>query len=182
MSLYPNIGEYGLSTDEESIIEEEEEYISSPRGPSMLSPGQLSKHMRPLSKYDHRPRNVEFDGRKFISSRRRQGAKVNFEEDVTVSLSNVEFAEDKVCRGHQIRGRSRGEWLGPNEVWRMDMCRVVALGCLLGLLLGIGYRGDFSGLYLGLFHRGKFVCVRVFLPCLFMSLLFNRQPAQVSFR
>ena len=171
MSLYPNVGECGLSTDEETVIEEE--YVSSPRGVSMLSSQRLSKHMRPLSKYDHRPRNVEFDGRNFVPSRRRrqgQGVMVGYEEEDVIA-----FPEDRVHRGH------RGEWFSPNEVWRMDMFRVVILGSLLGLLLGIGYRGGFGGLHLGgLFYKGK-RCICVFL-CSFTSLLFSRQLAQVSFR
>lgn len=162
MSLYPNI-EYGLSTDEEILIEEEEYVASPPKVTSTLSPGRLSKHMRPLSKYDHRPRNVEFDGRSFVPSRRRQSHRAKGDKKEESVLTHIEFTEDKVHMGH------RREWFSPNEVWRMDMCRVIALGCLLGLLLGIGYRGGFSGLYLGLFYKGIKSCTYLICSCHFHS-------------
>ncbi len=186
---YPDLNEYGLSSeDDEMLVEEDTLILSSSKSRNQADKSHaartpaaaaspsghsraFSDRPRPLSKYDRRPHNVEFDGTKFVPSRRRSGSDMRREKQqqrgsatvlVEDSLSLLEFevqstppVGDGRVKGRRaeveggLEGRGGGElwWLGRMEVWQ-----VIALGCLMGLLLGIGYRG---GLHLGFYSRGN---------------------------
>lgn len=149
------------------------------------SAAALASHMTPLSKYDNRPRNVEFDGENFVTSshHRRGGQEVreNWDGSVTVSEFEESSTESRTSlpdggsdgwpsppevKGHMMsaRGRRGGRgdywtvvgWLGVADRWK-----VVVVGCLMGLLLGVGYRGGVSlgGLFLGVSKGECSVCV-----------------------
>ncbi len=100
------------------------------RGDYLRSP-TISEHTRPLSKYDHRPRNVEFDGRNFVMSTRRQSSHSHRErkgkgrsydqeeeeeeekEEVvnSVSISELECGSDDDALTHAV-GLPRGQRTG----------------------------------------------------------------------
>lgn len=167
--LYSDIG---LSSDEDFLVEEEETVAvtssrtpgrSRTKAPYCASP--LSSSMKAQSKYDYKPRNMEFDGDKFVAAcRQSSGSERRDKRRSAAAESNaVSFAEFEVQslslegRGQstEVEGQDHAReswWLG---VGKMEKWQVVALGCFMGLLLGILYRGGLGGLYLGLFPEGK---------------------------
>lgn len=170
-SLYPN--QYGLSSDEDCLLEEVEDQeeathrrpgnkarTRSAYAPPSLSRSWVSETMRSRSKYDHRPRNMEFDGKKFVATHRRSsGSEVRERGSTdTVEARAVSFELPVEGTGHRAEVE---EWGDIGEVWwfgvgKMELWQVIALGCVMGLLLGILYRGGLGGLYLGLSPRGKY--------------------------
>lgn len=155
-SLYPHVNQYGLSSDEDCLLEEEVE-VSVSRTPGKgkgRSKSTPSSHVRfSNSKYDHKARNMEFDGSKFVATHRRSSSserrnRLSEEETSAVSVSEFELPIEGEGRRSEVEERDAG-------VGRMGVWQVVVLGCFMGLLLGVLYRGGIDGLYLGLFPRGK---------------------------
>ena len=176
-ALYPKIDQGGLSSDEDCLFEEEEVEISVGRTPgkgrtsrtrspydyvpSPSSRSRLSNSMTPLSKYDHKPRNMEFDGNKFVAStRRRSSGSDHRRNDDAVDRSEVTFSE--FVEYHSEPGEDEGRRSEVGEqadevvgVCGLKMWQVIVLGCFIGLLLGIVYRAGPGGLYLGFLPRGE---------------------------
>lgn len=166
----PHFSEDELIIEEEDEIIVDESYYPSPscnsprrrKSPARKSPGQSC--LRPYSKYDHRPRNVVFDGNNFVASHRRVGGESISVSDFESSESKVHWTDDHgEVRGHtpEVRGQdlpSRGRvrrprkprqtgLLGGARKW-LTKCRIwelVVLGSLVGLLFGGGYRYYYRG-------------------------------------
>ena len=166
---YPDANEYALSSDEDYLVEEDGLIVSrsktTPASKSRTqyaatppSGSRVSDHMRSLSKYDHRPRNVEFDGSKFVHSPRRSGSE---RKDKCKSGNSVTFDNSISISEYEVHSAKVGGWsLGASgEAWS-DMWWLIALGCFLGLLAGVMYRGGLGGLHLGFFPRGESVLVK----------------------
>lgn len=171
-TLYPrpHTNQYGLSSDEDCLLEEEEEVEVSmsrtqgkgkgrTKSSTPSSRVRFSNSMKPLSKYDHKPRNMEFDGSNFVATRRRSSGSEHRDRqsEATMETSTVSFSEFELPvegEGHRSEVEERDDvwWF---SVGRIEMWQVIALGCFMGLLLGILYRGGIGGLYLGFFPRGK---------------------------
>jgi hypothetical protein len=107
--------------------------------------------MKPMSRYDHKPRNVEFDGDRFVASTRRRSSGSDRRDRQSGAAEEAGDVEFKV---QKEEGFDRSEVKVQSDTVRMEMWQVIALGCFLGLLFGILYRGGIGGLYLGLFPKG----------------------------
>ena len=147
------------------------------RGRYSQSPA-VSEHMRPLSKYDNKPRNVEFDGSNFVMSARRQsgptyrerrGKKViadSDEEEVvgtTVSVSEFDFvsddddlttqAEGDAKHGKtRVKGRVEAGRRGANVV--MEIVRECLRWFMKAGKLRLAVLAGIMGLVFGVGYRG----------------------------
>lgn len=196
---FKGLDEYGLSSDDDATINKQRQSPSVPNitrrsvrisssyssnANKHSSPAAMGNTMSPKSKYDNRPRNVEFDGSQFVHSRRsapgfvsstqHQSKNDNNNMDVGVA-SSISIAEleqtgvkGQIERRFGRRGvhsgvveESKGRERGSGQLllkWlsEVEMWKVVITGCVLGVAFGMIYRGttEGGGLYLGLSPKG----------------------------
>ena len=199
-NFYPDLKDYGLSSDEEGFGYNRESFRESfndhsskrNRATPMSKPSlpyskkhSSSRKMTPLSNFDYKPRNIEFDGSKFVPSQR-SGNKEKYHQDgnsfgsVPLLVFDHHGNHDGGVRrveGHKMEPVNLGEawkgflqWLGQTEKWK-----VITIGCVVGLIFAMtlqSYRTYIDdGLYLGISPTGVFGLYnnRAVLSCLLIS-------------
>ena len=136
-------------------------------------PNDIAEKMRVASKYDHKPRNIVFDGQSFRPRKSHRGTSHRSRADSHELLSGdahggggtVSIAEFERNEGYKGEVKGYAEMLAgggasPNGglylwFWEAHWQKRLAIACVMGVVFGVLFRGYDDGFFLGLTPRGQ---------------------------